>query len=292
MKKLLLLLLIIPTIVSSQWRYQVKSDPFEGETKIGWVVGTGGEFPYSNPEFIFRSRDNNLQVYIDKLGYVRTGDKIQFSFGNPNEIIELSLSESSDNSAGFLSLNTLEEFYNKMNDSSLSYINRKSIYDASDGLFKELENIIALINKLKSESIVYVRFKSNLGDINQFRFSLSNSTNVLNKVIGGFMDKQLAYYNGIKGFEKVILEEDNIVAKRLASKRTKFYNLIEQLPKLRRPIKQEDLETYTYKILDIDSLTYKPEDKYPCFVDIWVWYRGNDYKVRGGARQMSGCNDY
>jgi hypothetical protein len=292
MKGYLLLLLIIPTIVSSQWRYQVSSDPFEGETKLGWVVGTGGEFPYSNPEFIFRSRDNNLQVYIDKLGYVKTGDKIQFSFGNPNEIIDLALSESSDNSAGFLTLSTLEDFINTLNDSSLSYIKRKSVYDALDVVLNETEKIAILINKLKSESIVYVRFMSELGDINRFRFSLSNSTNVLNKVIGDYMQNQLINYNKIKAFEKVILEEDNMVAKRLASKRTKFYDLIEQLPKLRRPIKQEDLETYTYKILDIDSLTYKPEDKYPCFLDIYVWYRGNDYKISGGARQMTGCNEY
>ena len=158
MKKILVLLLIIPTIVSSQWRYRVDSDPFEGETKLGWVVGTGGEFPYSNPEFIFRSRGNNLEVYIDELGYVKRGDKIQFSFGNPNEIIELTLNESSDSSAGFLLLDTLEDVYNSISDPSISYIQRKATYDATDVILKETENIVALINKLKSESIVYVRF--------------------------------------------------------------------------------------------------------------------------------------
>ena len=93
MKKILLLLLIIPTLVSSQWRFQTDNDPFEGKTSYGYVTGTGGDFPYENPQLIFRKRDGNIDVYIQDVGYV-TGGYLEFSFGDPNEILSFRISPS------------------------------------------------------------------------------------------------------------------------------------------------------------------------------------------------------
>ena len=50
-----------------------ENDPFEGQTSYGYVIGTGGEFPYENPRLVFRERDGNINIYVQDVGYVTGG---------------------------------------------------------------------------------------------------------------------------------------------------------------------------------------------------------------------------
>ena len=127
MKKILLLLLIMPTILSSQWRYESDNDPFEGQTSYGYVTGTGGDFPYENPQLVFRKRKGNIDVYVTDVGYV-TGGYLEFSFGDPNEILSFKLSSSRTKESGFLNIinisaldNTMDVINTKSSSYSLGY---------------------------------------------------------------------------------------------------------------------------------------------------------------------------
>ena len=45
-----------------------------------------------------------------------------------------------------------------------------------------------------------------------------------------------------------------------------------------------------YTVEDIDSLTYKKESR--CFIDVYVWYKGETtpVKVRGGSKKLAVCD--
>ena len=49
MKKLILLLLIVPLSLFSQWSFSEKNDSFDGKYTAGYGIGHNGEFPYEYP---------------------------------------------------------------------------------------------------------------------------------------------------------------------------------------------------------------------------------------------------
>ncbi len=153
--------------VNAQWKYYTKNDPFDGKMNFVTATGFGGDSPYSRPSLVFRQNSNNeLAAYITGAGYTGCDDpRVIFSFGSSDDLFEFSLSESVNRDAGFFNLeNDLELFFN-------------------------------LINRLKSESIVYVKFRTRCS-INLFKISLNGSSNALNK----------SFYKSLK--EKMDIQED------------------------------------------------------------------------------------
>ena len=61
MKKLLLLLLVVPFLISAQWSFSEKNDPFDGNVKTVIAQGYGGDFPYQNPSLVFRIEGNKRE---------------------------------------------------------------------------------------------------------------------------------------------------------------------------------------------------------------------------------------
>lgn len=286
MKKILLLLLIIPTLVSSQWRFQTDNDPFEGKTSYGYVTGTGGDFPYENPQLVFRKRDGNIDVYIQDVGYV-TGGYLEFSFGDPNEILSFRISPSSTKESGFLNIinisaldNTMDVINTKSSTYSLGY--------QSEEIINDINSFLELINKLKAGSIAYVRYRNSI-DVNQFRITLSNSTNVINRVIEDYPEKIKKKLNEYKLKLENIPNERKKERQREFEKQGKYGELLLQLPELEYGLMESSFSWQEYRIEDVDSLTYKKEGW--CYIDIFVWYKGKatPVKLRGGRRKLAVC---
>jgi len=286
MKKILLFLLIIPTILSSQWRYESDNDPFEGQTSYGYVTGTGGDFPYENPQLVFRKRNGNIDIIIQDVGYV-TGGSLDFSFGNPNEILSFELSGSTTNSAGFfdvVNVNEMENSIESLNGTFSDYLLKTS----SERIINATNNLLELINKLKSGSVAYVRY-TDRNQVNRFRISLSNSTNVINRVIGDYPEKIKPLLNKYQKKIDAIGEEKRIEEQKEIEQKGRYYDLLGQLPKLEYGISETSFSWQEYRIEDVDSLTYEKESW--CYIDVYVWYKGKPtpVKLRGGARKLAVC---
>ena len=55
-----MILLIIPNIALSQWKYEVVNDPFKGTYEYTSATGYGGEYPYNNPTISIVNQDDNV----------------------------------------------------------------------------------------------------------------------------------------------------------------------------------------------------------------------------------------
>ena len=286
MKKILLLLLLIPTVVTSQWRFQTDNDPFEGKTSYGCVAGTGGDFPYENPQLVFRKRDGNIDVYIQDVGYV-TGGYLEFSFGDPNEILSFELSPSTTKESGFLNLISISAFDNTINVISKESSPYELGYQ-SEKIINDSNSFLELLDKLKAGSIAYVRFRDS-GQANRFRISLSNSTNVINQVLGDYTEKLKLKLNEYQLKLDAISKEKQEEEQKEVNKEGKYYDLLRQLPELEYGISKTSFSFLNYRMADIDSLTYKKESW--CYIDVFVWYKGKPtpVKIRGGARKLAVC---
>ena len=70
MKKLILLLLIVPISIYSQkfkhidqWSFSEKNDPFDGKYTAVFGIGHNGESPYESPAIVFRFWRNNSKPF-------------------------------------------------------------------------------------------------------------------------------------------------------------------------------------------------------------------------------------
>ena len=187
--------------VNAQWKYYTKNDPFDGKMNFVTATGFGGDSPYSRPSLVFRQNSNNeLAAYITGAGYTGCDDpRVIFSFGSSDDLLEFNLSESVNRKAGFFNLeNDLELFFN-------------------------------LVNRLKSESIVYVRFRTRCS-INQFKISLNGSSNALNK----------SFYKSLK--EKMNIQEDK------KKKEQEWFDKYEQILIEKKQKEQEILQKNEQKV--------------------------------------------
>ena len=68
MKKniIIILLLTVSTLSYSQsWKYKTFNSDFDGSYKLARVYGTGGEFPYKNPDLVvIRYSTGSVNIYI------------------------------------------------------------------------------------------------------------------------------------------------------------------------------------------------------------------------------------
>ena len=105
MQKLILLFLFFPLVSFGQWTLSESNDPFDGKISLVKQKGFGGEFPYENPVLIIRYRhlSEQLDIYIDDLGYAGCSNNIIYaSFNdNPDNVFSYDLIASKNNTAVF-----------------------------------------------------------------------------------------------------------------------------------------------------------------------------------------------
>ena len=157
MRNLLTLLAILTTsFATSQWSASTEIDPFDGNTTTVIGTGYGGSFPYQNPSIVFRVIKGELDVFITEAGSLACEEAyIEFSFGDPNNIIRFGLNKSRGGDAGFF----------RFSPSQLD----------------------PLVKKLKSGSISYVKFITRCSQM-RFKLSLKGSTSKLNRIFGAKWD--------------------------------------------------------------------------------------------------------
>ena len=185
MKKniIIILLLTVSTLSYSQsWKYKTFNSDFDGSYKLARVYGTGGEFPYKNPDLVvIRYSTGSINIYISDAGYSGCDDKnVSFKFNNDEKIYTTSSVGGGAN-----------------NDSWFIY----SMEDISRN---------ELLEKFTKHNYVSVRLSQDCG-LKDYRFSLSGSTKALNYVLGyGWIKKQIEKEKKIKELEQ---KEDNLKEK-------------------------------------------------------------------------------
>jgi len=163
MKKLLFILLFTSISYSQSWKYSTFESDFDGSYKLARVYGTGGEFPYKNPDLVvLRYSTGSINIYISDAGYSGCDNKkVKFKFNNDDEIYTTSSVGGGANNDSW--------FINSMNDISERQ----------------------LLEKFTKHNSVSVRLISNCSS-KDYKFSLSGSTKALNNVLGyGWLKKEL-----------------------------------------------------------------------------------------------------
>ena len=165
-------------------------------------------------------------------GYSGCDDnKVDFSFGDANQILSFSGTESINRDAVFLRFSILNNSFLQLN---------------------------TLINNLKSQSIVYVEVRNDCMR-SRFNIRLTGSSSALNRAVGNFMDE------GIKELEEINKEVEKRRKDREEQERLKKEREAEQ-EKMRKEAeerkKQEDAKLKKIKIddlfRDIIGITIKP----------------------------------
>ena len=179
MKKLLLLLLVVPFLISAQWSFSEKNDPFDGNVKTVIAQGYGGDFPYQNPSLVFRIQGNKREIYISGAGSTSCDmPYLDISFGDPNSIESFDLDESIDKKAGFINMN-------------------------------ETKKIFELVKNLMEMNTAYFRFGTDCSS-NRFKFSLRGSSKSLSKI---FADIDFSSFDSNTNFENFYSAADNLKKK-------------------------------------------------------------------------------
>ena len=184
MKKFFTILLAIISFnitYSQSWKYKTFNSDFDGSYKLARVYGTGGEFPYKNPDLSCNSLFNRFYkyIYISDAGYSGCDNKnVSFKFNNDEKIYTTSSVGGGAN-----------------NDSWFIY----SMEDISRN---------ELLEKFTKHNYVSVRLSQDCG-LKDYRFSLSGSTKALNYVLGyGWIKKQIEKE---KKRKELLRKEDSIV---------------------------------------------------------------------------------
>ena len=216
MKKLLLLLLIVPFLISAQWSFSEKNDPFDGNVKMVIAQGYGGYFPYENPSLVFRIEGNKREIYISGAGSTSCDRPyLDISFGDPNSIETFYLNESIDKDAGFINMN-------------------------------ETKKIFELVKKLMEMNTAYFRFGTNCS-LNRFKFSLRGSSKLLSKIFADIdfssFDPNASFKYVYSATEKLKISKSKLyLEKFISDKNIKFspydmrsiYNEIEKVFLIRK----------------------------------------------------------
>ena len=183
MKKFFTILLVVLSFnitYSQSWKYKTFNSDFDGSYKLARVYGTGGEFPYKNPDLVvIRYSTGSVNIYISDAGYSGCDNKnVSFKFNNDEKIYTTSSVGGGAN-----------------NDSWFIY----SMEDISRN---------ELLEKFTKHNYVSVRLSQDCG-LKDYRFSLSGSTKALNYVLGyGWIKKQIEKE---KKRKELLRKEDSIV---------------------------------------------------------------------------------
>lgn len=86
MKKLILLLLLVPLSLFSQWSFSEKNDPFDGKYTAVFGSGHNGEFPYEYPRIVFRKRGEEIDIYIGDAGSPTYGQRSRYEVRDNSQL--------------------------------------------------------------------------------------------------------------------------------------------------------------------------------------------------------------
>lgn len=164
---LVLIILLIPFVLQSQWRTSSGSNKFDGNYKAATVIGSGGKYPYTKPTLVISKFDSSdPDIYLTNIGYTGCGKpSIEITFNNSDIIY------------------TYESLSNRNNDKAfLSFsLSQTTIYYKSISLQD-------LMKKFKEKNKVYLRYANNCG-ADDFVFTLSGSTRAIDYVLGDYFKK-------------------------------------------------------------------------------------------------------
>ena len=157
----MLILLLLPLVISGQWKTSSGSNKFDGSYKAATVIGTGGEFPNKTPMLVLnRFGDNKPSIYLTDIGYTGCDDNVvRFSFNGSNEIYTSSSTSINENK-------------------DVVFIDSFSEISMPD-----------IIDLLKEKSTLHVRYTSSCM-LNDYQFRLTGSNTAIKYVVGSYYDEQ------------------------------------------------------------------------------------------------------
>lgn len=154
---LVIILISILSVQTSyaQWKKVSGNNKFDGDFKHAYISGKGGSYPYNKPVLhITQHNEEDLNIYIDNIGYTGCNNpNLLFAFDQDDDILKFNANSNLNNDATFITSTT-----------------------------QELSDLTEL---LKNKKVVYIRYRDSCGK-EDYEFSLSNSTNAIEFVIGDY----------------------------------------------------------------------------------------------------------
>jgi hypothetical protein len=176
MKKLLIILFFIPTVLYCQsWTYNDGSNRFDGNFKTSYAKVNGGLFPYNEPSLILINYEKGgLRFYLNNTGFYQYDTKlsIEFLFDESNKIFEINdYSLSNDGSAIFLnSMVSYDESFRIDGTYNLTqmldlFTKRNKAFIRVSNNFKTIDLKVSLTGSTKAINYVYPELKNDLNDL-------------------------------------------------------------------------------------------------------------------------------
>ena len=189
MKSFLILILLLPITLNSQWRTRTGSNKFDGNYKYAYVIGAGSEWPYKNPTFeIICWDEDKPKVYISNIRYTGCEDaSFEITFNNTKEIHSYDATPSIDKDAAFIDFSRKYTSWNK----NIS--------------------MVELMELLKKKNRMYLRYEDNCG-AEYYEFSLNGSTKAIEFVGKEYFEKESMRLKEEKELEELRLKEEKELA--------------------------------------------------------------------------------
>ena len=165
---MILFVLTFTPLSSQTWKYNTGGNPFDGEYKIAYVVGTSNDRLYDSPTLYVRKYDNEseIDVFLTNIGFSGYVSSISYVFNHEevNHISSSCVSEGKGNESIFIS-------------------DKREEYEYPYKNYCEFD-LLEFINQLSQKSFVDIRLNKD-GDSNyDCRFKLSGSQRAINWVLG------------------------------------------------------------------------------------------------------------
>jgi len=248
MKKILAVIFFINLSAFSQWSFNSSKNDFDGNYKLAYVIGSGGEYPYNNPYLKVSKYEESTKVniYISDAGYSGCDNLfLYFKFDEDNTIyVSSEVVSGVSNEAWFL----------------------KSI---------DKIEIFELLEKFKKHKTVSVRVGSGCG-FNDYKFSLNGASKSINYVVGEeyFKFERERKINRQKRYEEYSKEVDslNLIKKEKERKKNSLF-------------RERTIKRYTYYLSVMDNFKEDKFEFYESFYKGVLFYQnypiifGNTYKV-------------
>lgn len=156
MKFIPTLLFFLSITLSAQWKYKSNTDPFDGDYKTAYVVGTG-QYPYNDPLFVINNYEGrDFNIYVTNFGYTGCDpNSLEFSFGDGEVYTAYDVNDNTDRDVLFI--------------------------EKISGLDK-----YSFIKMLMDNSKMYIRHSNDCG-VNRMQFSLAGSSKAIKYVIGEWL---------------------------------------------------------------------------------------------------------
>jgi hypothetical protein len=220
MKKSLLFILFIiigNSLSAQKWTFEKGSNAFDGVYRTSSIIGTGGQFPFTNPKFVINyfEGQQSLNMYFVNAGYSGCDNlNIKLKFNNDPTVYEFDANSNSDRDVWFL----------------LTYNSNLSTSK--------------LLEKLKENSSFEARLESDCGKAD-YRFSLNGSAAAIDFVASEWvkLKEKLIIENELKRKQeeenKLKKEKEEAETKRLELEKKVYQDSLERIKNLKI---QEDIK--------------------------------------------------